>query len=244
MVEEAVALLTPSGYKGSPAVESYPLFVAALRLVTKVPGAKQTKYRPPVYMAAYYAQVWLAAARQTVELPPYVTGTVVSVWFEALGQQLAQNMGQHVLTWWQQARRLARASLSCALQQAWLHQPSGRQRRPLEQAACGSLLKGDACAVFATLDSVFTAAVQQQQQQHEEGQQQHNQHEQQLQHQRARLAAAAHSHTIRSCQSKLQRQAADGTSWQDRLMPLTDAGRLAVVSSCLTAQAAWLQKDD
>ena len=48
LVKEAIGLLAPSSGKRSPALESYNLFKAALRLVTSVPGAdRQAKYQPP-----------------------------------------------------------------------------------------------------------------------------------------------------------------------------------------------------
>ena len=174
-----------------------------------------------------------------MELPLYVTGTLASVWLEALAQQLAQNMGQHVLGWWQRARRLARASLSIALEQAWLNPVSHRQRRPLEQAACAALLKGDASAIFALPDSMFAAAAQQQQQ---DGAQQQQPREQQIRHQRAQLAAALHSQTIRSCQSKLQMRATSGTTWQDQLMPLNGTGILSLASSCLVLEDTMMKE--
>ena len=113
-------MLTANSQTVKPTTESIRLFKAALRLVTSVPGAEATKYRPPKYMGLYYAQVWPATAKQTVDLPFYVKGAHASVWFEAVSKQLAQNMGQHVLNWLQLARRVTRASLSCAFQQAWL----------------------------------------------------------------------------------------------------------------------------
>jgi hypothetical protein len=101
-------------------VECYQLFVAALRLVTAVPGAQYCRYKPPPYLQKYQQEVWPAAARQQVVLAPYVNGTLASVWFEAVAQQMAQNMGQHVLGWAPQVKRIARAALSSALQHARL----------------------------------------------------------------------------------------------------------------------------
>ena len=239
LVKEVCDYLSPTAHTGSRAAESKGLFVAALRLVTRVPGAKFQKYSPPRYMQLYHTHVWQGeTGQQPTDLPPYATGTLASVWYEALGQQLAQNMGQHVLSWWRQARRLSRASLACALQQAWLHPPSYKQRRPLEQAALGTLLKGDGTAVFTSPYSVCTAVAHLQQLTAVDPfEQQLEQQAQQLQQQRAELAAVAHSNTIRSCQRILQTQvpvkkkknpsdaeaeAVKADTWQDRLFPLTD----------------------
>lgn len=188
-------------------------------------------------MALYHENVWPEAARLTVELPLYVTGTLASVWFEALAQQMAQNLAQHALAWWKQARRLARASLSCAQQTAWMHQQGFKQRAPLEQVASLSMLKGDASAVFASQYSMFTAAAHNDPQQ---GQRQGHRWEGHLRQERAELAAALHNHTVRNSLFVLQWPKDNGMTWQDDLLrPISTQDTAAASAGMTSAHAVY-----